>query len=88
MVLYPSGLRERSAKPSFIGSNPIGTFNVTSMLIQLWRRKLHLKHSDAVFVFREGQINSNLYGRLVTGLPTSQIISGTATAYLAVPHHV
>ena len=33
-------------------------------------------------------INSNLYRRFVTGLPTSQIISGTATAYLAVPHHV
>ena len=26
MVLYPSGLRAWSAKPSFSGSNPLGTF--------------------------------------------------------------
>ena len=52
MVLYPSGLRERSAKPSFIGSNPIGTFNLTFTLIQFWRKKLHLRVSDAVFSFK------------------------------------
>ena len=30
MVLCPSGLRGRSAKPFFIGSNPIGTSNALS----------------------------------------------------------
>ena len=28
-MLYPSGLRGRSAKPLFTGSNPVGTFRIT-----------------------------------------------------------
>ena len=49
MVLYPSGLRERSAKPSFIGSNPIGTFILTLSCNGNSKRNRQLGHTECRF---------------------------------------
>ena len=51
MVLYPSGLRERSAKPSFIGSNPIGTFILTLSCNGNSKRIRQLGIQNAGFLF-------------------------------------
>ena len=36
MVSYPSGLRERSAKPSFSGSNPLDTYIVSLFPVTIY----------------------------------------------------
>ena len=46
MVLCPSGLRGRSAKPFFIGSNPIGT----SIALSEYGRVFLLLHKELLVV--------------------------------------